>query len=111
MNDSDRSILLGQLEGSDTGSATNALLSLTYGENDIDWIQDIILGCISDSMDRQVRELAVICLGHVARLYGSIRRDAVTRLNDLMEDSELGGFAEDALDDIASFSPGSLEFE
>ncbi|MEU4874969.1 hypothetical protein [Streptomyces sp. NPDC021608] len=53
--------------------------------------------------------LAVTCVGHIARLHGAIDARLVTRVRDLLQDPVLGGRAEDALDDIASFAPGALK--
>ncbi|WP_328481893.1 hypothetical protein OHS71_26830 [Streptomyces sp. NBC_00377] len=53
--------------------------------------------------------LAVTCAGHVARLHGAIDVRLVARVRDLLQDPVLGGRAEDAVDDIASFAPAALE--
>jgi hypothetical protein len=98
-----RSRMLDDLKSDDIKLATDALLSLTYNEQDSNWTQDLLLGCVDSDRDLQIRALAVTCLGHVARLTGKIRADVVEKLRQLTSDPGLGGRAEDALDDVASF--------
>jgi hypothetical protein len=99
-----RTRMVDDLDSDDIKLATDALLSLTYNEPDSDWLQDLLLGCVDSGRDFQVRALAVTCLGHVARLTGEIRAGTVDKLRQLTADPELGGRAEDALDDIVSFA-------
>ncbi|WP_173140066.1 hypothetical protein [Kibdelosporangium persicum] len=98
-----RSRMLDALRSGDVESATDALLSLTYDGPDSDWMQDVLLDCLRPNVDTQVRALAVTCFGHVARLAGKVRLDVVEVLHVLVSDPVLGGRAEDALDDVASF--------
>jgi uncharacterized membrane protein YheB (UPF0754 family) len=96
--------MLEQLRGPDLLLASNALLSLTYHEDDRDWLQTLLIDCVARGSDRQLRALSVTCMGHVARLDGVIRDDVLQLLRDLRSDPDLGGTAEDALDDVTSFA-------
>lgn len=94
-----------RVEKGSTAEATDALLSLTYHESDQEWLESFILACLTGHQDSRVRELAVSCLGHVGRIFGSIRnREVVPTLTALLEDEVLGGIAEDALGDIRHFA-------
>lgn len=104
-----RAALLSDLHGPDIGKATQALLNLTYDDPDREWVEALLLECLGSSVNPQIRALAVTCMGHVGRIHRAIGDESVSVLRALLSDSELGGRAEDALDDIASFvrpSPG-----
>jgi hypothetical protein len=105
--ESGRSNLVELVRGGDTAQATDALLHLTYNEPDRLWLQRFLLECLEPGVDRQIRALAVTCVGHVARLDHRVSSALVTRLNELRDDPVLGGIVEDALDDISSFTSGS----
>jgi hypothetical protein len=83
--------------------ASEALLSLTYYEKDRDWLQKLLMDLSSSASDPQMRRLAITCLGHVARLDGAILDSVPQLLRGLQSDPDLGGTAEDALGDVASF--------
>ncbi|BCJ52198.1 hypothetical protein Asp14428_36730 [Actinoplanes sp. NBRC 14428] len=91
------------LTNSDVAVSTRALLALTYEDPDRRRVEQILLDCLRPAVDPQLRALAVTCMGHVGRLHGAVSPDIVTRLRGLLSDPALGGRAEDALDDIASF--------
>lgn len=56
--------------------------------------------------DGAVRSIAALAVGHLARVHGQIDIEEVTPvLQDLLEDSEAGGNAANALDDISMFVP------
>ncbi len=106
-DESERLSLVGLVRDGDTAQATDALLELTYNESDRSWLQTFLLECLESEVDGQVRALAVTCVGHVARLDHKISPALVMRLNELRDDSVLGGIVEDALDDITSFASSS----
>ncbi|WP_410669535.1 hypothetical protein [Amycolatopsis sp. cmx-4-68] len=92
------------VRGRDVAEATDALLALTYHEPDRVWLQGFLLECLEPEVDRQVRALAVTCVGHVARLDHEVGPALVARLGQLQEDPVLGGIVEDALIDIGTFA-------
>lgn len=107
-----RAALTADVGGSDLGRATRALLALTYDDPDREAVEALLLECLDPggpAVDPQVTALAVTCAGHVARLHGAIDVRLVARVRDLLQDPVLGGRAEDAVDDIASFAPAALE--
>lgn len=101
--------MVSDLEGSDTGLATRALLALTYDDPDRRAVELILLRQLSPEVDDQVRALAVTCMGHIGRIHQAVSPDVVHRLEGLLGDPILGGRAEDALDDIRSFVRGELD--
>jgi hypothetical protein len=85
--------------------STDALLNLTYHEKDQAWLEAFLLECLEPQRDPQLRALAVTCLGHVGRIFGSIRSPhVIPTLTGLLDDQELGGLAEDALGDISHYA-------
>jgi hypothetical protein len=82
----------------------DALVRLTYHDPDWQWVQDQCLQLLN-SNDPVVKGLAVSCLGHLARIHKIIdTAKVVPILNSLLEDPNVGGRAEDALDDIEMFA-------
>lgn len=86
-------------EGGD--EAFHAMLALTHHEPDREQLQRILLELTRHPV---LRALAITCLGHVGRLDGAVLPEVVPRLQELLDDPELGGTAEDALGDIESFT-------
>jgi len=87
----------------DSGRTSNALVSLAFHDADWRWVQDKCLRYI-DSPFPDVRRLSIVCLGHLARIHGSLDMDEVLPvLEGLMEDAELRGVVEDTLEDIDIF--------
>ncbi|MET9966764.1 hypothetical protein ABZZ80_12825 [Streptomyces sp. NPDC006356] len=107
-----RDALTVHIRGTDIDRATRALLAFTYDEPEREVIEALLTECLDPAgpaVDPQVRALAVTCVGHVARIHGEIGPDLVARVRGLLQDPGVGGRAEDALDDIASFAPHALE--
>ncbi|WP_460675403.1 hypothetical protein [Lentzea nigeriaca] len=93
--------MLRDLASNDLGRSTRALLALTYDDPDRVWVEDLLLRTLDDAAsDPQLRSLAVTCMGHLGRMRGKVGTQVVVRLEGLLEDSKLGGIAEDALGDI-----------
>lgn len=83
---------------------TRALLAVALNGEDRVWVQQWCLDLL-ESEDSNVRRIAVICLGHVARIHGEIDRDVVVpRLRRLSSDPAVAGDAENALEDIEIFT-------
>jgi len=98
-----RLAMMTDLESSDIELATRALLALAYDDSDRRRVEVVLLDCLSRDADFQIQALAVTCMGHLGRIHRAISVDVVHRLEGLLEDSALGGRAEDALDDIRAF--------
>ena len=91
----------------DSGSADDkirALLSVTLNGEDRRWVEQRCLDFL-DGEDPSVRRIAVICLGHLARIHGELDLQTVLpRLERLSDDPAVAGEVEDALDDISMFA-------
>ncbi|WP_344875855.1 hypothetical protein [Allokutzneria multivorans] len=83
--------------------STRAMLAITNNDPDRIYVEDLLLECISAEFDPQLRALAVTCIGHVARIHRMVSRGVLGKLEELLSDPDLGGIAEDALDDVKSF--------
>lgn len=82
-----------------------ALVNATFHDPDWRWVQDTCLS-LARSNDAGVRQIAVTCLGHVARIHRKLDLDKVSPvLKELLRDPEPGvrGCAEDAIEDIRIF--------
>jgi hypothetical protein len=81
----------------------DALLSVTYYNPDWKWVQtQCIFFCKHSNSD--IRGLAATCIGHLARIHSVLDiESAMMILHELLEDSEVSGRAQDALDDIKIF--------
>jgi hypothetical protein len=92
----------------DSERISDALVRFAYHDPEWRWVQDTCLQFL-DHPDTSVRGVAATCLGHVARIHGRIDGlRVVPALRRLLPIDEVGGPAEDALDDIAIFAPDSL---
>ncbi|WP_457032118.1 hypothetical protein [Kitasatospora sp. P5_F3] len=99
-----RSEMASGLASADVAISSRALLELTYDEPDRTRIEGILLACVEFGNEPQLRALAVTCMGHVARIHGAAGSELAKVLKKLLADPILGGRAEDALDDIRSFT-------
>lgn len=92
------------LKSDDPIRVNDALVRLTYHDPDWQWVQDQCLQLVN-YQDPVVKGLAVSCLGHLARIHKTIDTvKVVPILSGLLEDPDVGGRAEDALDDIEMFA-------
>jgi hypothetical protein len=91
----------------DVDKICDALVRLTFHDRDWNWVQGVCL-TFGRHPDPQVRGLAATCLGHLARIHGTLDVDSAVRLlEDLRRDPEVRGRAEDALDDIRQYAGAS----
>lgn len=92
------------LTGGDDDAVQEALVSLALHDPDGTWVQDQCLA-LMDHPSWQVRATALTCLGHVARLHGSIDVGRVLPvLRSALHDPRTAGYAEQAMDDIETFA-------
>ncbi|MBI5169138.1 MAG: hypothetical protein HZA61_06595 [Candidatus Eisenbacteria bacterium] len=91
------------LHGDDVDAMCHALVGVAFHEPDWRWVQGECLRLLVHSAPA-VRGLAATCLGHLARIHGEVDRALVEpALRLLLSDPEVGGRAEDALQDIERF--------
>lgn len=100
-----RADMMADVASGDVSRATEALLSLVNHESDRSWIESVLLRVVDSNFDLQVRQLAVICLGHVARIHRAISDSAVSRLREMQDDPSLSSRARNALEDVEIFVP------
>jgi len=81
----------------------DALLRITYHDSDWQWVQSYCL-YFSKHTDIEVRRLAITCIGHLARIHGLLDLQLVNSLlNELINDPEVHGYVQNALDDISIY--------
>jgi len=81
----------------------SALVRVTYHDPDWKWVQSYCL-LFGKHPASEIRGLSAVCIGHLVRIHGAIdEKLACSLLNELLEDPEVSGFAQDALDDIAIY--------
>jgi hypothetical protein len=81
----------------------NALVSIAFYEKDWRWCQNICLNFL-DHPDNEVKNVAITCLGHIARIHNKLDRDlVVSKLEQLLKNDALSSRIEDALSDIEIF--------
>jgi hypothetical protein len=91
------------LASDDVETVCNGLLSTVFYDDDWQWAQDQCL-ILLDHESPDVKLLAATCLGHVARIHKTLDKEKVVRaLQHRMDDPELRGTIQDALDDIKMF--------
>lgn len=91
------------IKGSDPYLSARALLSLTFNDPDRSRVEKILLECFSDGSSKSIKDLSLVCMGHVGRIHEEVSSDIVAKLVELLDDENFHGIAEDALGDISSF--------
>jgi hypothetical protein len=83
----------------------NALLSAAYFIDDWRWTQDRCLDALSSpDSDPDFQNVAILCLGHIARIHSALDTDKVIPvLKALVSNEQLGSEASQTLDDIKWF--------
>ena len=88
--------------------AAVALLRMALHESDWLWAEGKCLAALHDERIA-IQAAAVTGLGHVSRLHRKMTKEIVLpELEKLKDDPELGGVAEDALNDILIFASAGL---
>lgn len=86
-----------------TNDICNALVALAFYNPDWKWVQDQCLIFINHK-DIDIQKLAAICLGHLARIHSTLEKEKVLPvLMEKLNDKEMAGTVQDALDDIKMF--------
>ena len=80
-----------------------ALLSLAYYEPNGRWVQEKCLA-FAQRGQGDVRRIAIVCLGHLARVHRKLDLDRVAKVfNELRDDTSVLGEIENAVGDIRVF--------
>ncbi len=86
-----------------------ALLSLAYYEPNGRWVQEKCL-TFAQRGQGEVRRIAILCLGHLARVHRQLDLDRVAKVfNELREDTSVLGEIENAVSDIRIFVDSTFE--
>jgi hypothetical protein len=97
--------MINRVQSDDVITATDSLLELTYRETDVAWLEGFLLRQARENPEGNVRELAVTCIGHSARINRLVASDAVYReLRVALADRQLSSRALNAISDIAVFT-------
>ncbi|HEV2482493.1 MAG TPA: hypothetical protein VGS79_22670 [Puia sp.] len=88
---------------SDVEKICDAMVAVAFYEQDWKWAQDECLGFFKNE-NSDISGLAATCLGHIARVHRKLEKEKVIAvLRSRLEDAEIAGRIEDALDDIEQF--------
>jgi hypothetical protein len=101
----DKKFSIAELECGEAKRITNALISLALYNPDWKWVQDTCIKFSNHNNDN-VRGIAILCFGHLARLHGKLETDRVLLIvKKALQDSSsfVRGHADSALDDIEFF--------
>jgi len=84
-----------------TSEVCGALVSLAFFESDWRWVQDQCLGYLGAPVNPQIKQAAIVSLGHVARCNGKLDVSKVLPvLKRLQKELRYSGRVEDAMEDI-----------
>lgn len=84
----------------DVEGVCTALISVAFYELDWKWAQDKFLHFL-DNDNPEIRGLAAICLGHLARIHKKLEKEKVIcALRNHLGDDLISGQVEDALSDV-----------
>lgn len=99
-----RAGLLSQLENGTSAEQCSALLSLVFGDDYEDSVP-LVLARIS-ATDPDLRGLAILCLGHLARIHGRVPEATYEIIHQALSDPNefVRGQAMTAQDDVAHFA-------
>jgi|SRR6516225_3897304 hypothetical protein len=87
----------------DTEKIVHALLGTTFHEPDWEWVESRCLQYLESPVP-DLRNTAIICLGHLARIHRKLHKTKVVQeLSKYLVDPDYSGRVEDALDDIEMF--------
>ena len=84
-------------------SKCDAIVRAAYFIPDYDWLVSQFTKLVNDP-NYQIRGVTITCIGHIARLYeNSDKQQLLQIVEPFLSDSQIGGRAEDAIDDINTF--------
>ena len=91
------------IESGSIESKCDAIVRAAYFISDYDWLVSQFTKLVNDT-NHQIRGVTITCIGHIARLYeNSDKQQLLKIVEPFLSDSEIGGRAEDAIDDINTF--------
>lgn len=91
-------------QSQDIDRIVHAMLGATFHEPDWEWVQNWCLRFLQ-SAEPDLRNTAITCLGHLARIHRKIdKMKVVSALRSHLKDPGYEGRIEDALEDIEYFA-------
>lgn len=99
----DRAHALAILEGSEDDRIASTLVALALHDPDGEWIEGVCWR-MAEHPNRDVRGLAGLCLGHVARRFGAVRTYSWRLVHALCDDPAVDNRPCDGLDDMLMFA-------
>ena len=101
----DKESVIEELQSTEANRVVNALLGLSFHEENWKWVQDTCIQYSSHS-DYKVRGVAILCFGHLARIHGELDTERVIPIvkKALCDSNDIVvGHANSDLDDIKIF--------
>lgn len=103
--DENRKWALEQMKSDETDRIVDALLSLSFYDEDWEYVENI---CIeySNHSDSKVRGISILCFGHLARIHEQLHTEKVMPIINkalIDKDDFIRNHAYDAKDDINTF--------
>jgi hypothetical protein len=94
-----------QFESDSPDRVAHALISAAFHEPDWAWVQDWCIR-LADHADPNVRRVAIVSLGHIARIHHALDLGhVVPLLASKSKQLDIAGTVEDTLSDIRMFVP------
>lgn len=106
MQELEKSCLVSLLNSDNAGKIAETLLYIAFNVNDTEWATELFME-YADTADEDISGLALTCLGHLARINGTINREMIIPfLIRKIENTEgiISARAQDAIDDINTYS-------
>ena len=91
------------LNSDDPALICNALVAVALNDDDAGWVEEQCWR-LGSHPDADVRGIAGLCLGHVARRFGGVQRRSWRLVKALCRDPEVGMGACDGLADLRMFA-------
>jgi hypothetical protein len=92
------------LASGDSTRAVLALLRSAFHDPDWRWVQGQCLFHLT-RQEKHLQQVAATCLGHLARIHGTLDLDLVVPLLEkMLRDPNIAAEVQDALDDIEAFA-------
>lgn len=92
-----------KLKSGDVTTICETLVSLAFHEADWKWVENRCLEYILNP-NTEIKGAAVVCLGHLVRIYGQLHLDKVLPLlEEIAKDDDLKDKVENTLSDIEMF--------
>jgi hypothetical protein len=92
-----------KLRSKDSTIVINTLLEITFHNQNWEWVQDLCIELL-ENKNPDIKGLAVTCIGHIARIHGTIDKEKVLKaFESRKNDHTINGRIEDAIDDINMF--------